>query len=189
VASDKRGAKRSHLPLIFLDESGFMLQPVRRRTWAPSGQTPIQYAWDRHDRLSAIALIGLSPMRRHLSLYFQLVPDNVDSFHTIWLLKQLHRHLRRKAILIWDRWNVHRSAAAYFETEHPDWFRFEWLPAYAPDLNPVEQCWNHAKYTDLANFIPDDIDHLETAASESIQRQANDQQLLRSYFSYCKLKL
>ena len=30
----------------------------------------------------------------------------------------------------------------------------EWLPAYAPDLNPVEQVWNRCKYTDLANHIP-----------------------------------
>ena len=52
-----------------------------------------------------------------------------------------------------------RSAAAH----RPDWIQFEWLPAYAPELNPVEQCWNRTKYSDLPNFIPDDIDHLGTA--------------------------
>ena len=41
-----------------------MLQPVVRRTWAPQGQTPIQYSWDRHDRLAAIAAITLAPLRR-----------------------------------------------------------------------------------------------------------------------------
>ncbi|MBI4758435.1 MAG: IS630 family transposase, partial [Chloroflexi bacterium] len=34
-----------------------MLQPVVRRTWAPQGKTPIQYSWDRHDRLSVLAAI------------------------------------------------------------------------------------------------------------------------------------
>ena len=57
LAADKKGARESLTPLVFLDESGFMLQPVRRRTWAPSGQTPIQKAWDRHERLSAIGII------------------------------------------------------------------------------------------------------------------------------------
>jgi len=189
MAADKKGAKRRRLPLMFLDESGFMLQPVCRRTWAPSGQTPIQYAWDRHDRLSAISLIGVSPIRRRLSLYFQLLPENVNAADTIWLLRQLHRHYRRKVVLVWDRWSVHRSAAAYFEQRHPEWFEFEWLPAYAPDLNPVEQCWNHTKYSDLANFIPDDLDHLEGAVTKSISSQADDQRLLQSYFAYCKLKL
>jgi hypothetical protein len=41
--------------LVFLDESGFLLQPLRRRVWAPRGQTPVQYAWDRHDRITALS--------------------------------------------------------------------------------------------------------------------------------------
>ena len=72
---------------------------------------------------------------------------------------------------------------------HPTWFDFEWLPAYAPDLNPVEQCWNHTKYADLANFIPDDLNHLETAVTESIREQSQDQLLLHSFFAYSKLRL
>ena len=31
----------------------------------------------------------------------------------------------------------------------------EWLPAYAPDLNPVEPAWSHTKYGDLANYVPE----------------------------------
>ena len=46
------------------------------------------------------------------------------------------------------------------------------LPAYAPELNPVEQCWNHTKYADLANFIPDDLDHLQQAVEASITEQS-----------------
>jgi transposase len=189
LASDKKGAKRRSSPIVFLDESGFMLQPVRRRTWAPSGQTPEQRAWDRHDRLSAVGIISVSPVRHRLSLYFDLVPDNIDTDYLIWLLRLLHRHHRRHVIVVWDRWNVHRSVATYFEMRHPDWFTFEPLPAYAPELNPVEQCWNHAKYTDLPNFVPEDLDHLHRAATASFTRQRNDQHLLHSFFGYAKLRL
>jgi transposase len=38
---------------------------------------------------------------------------------------------------------------------------FEWLPAYAPELNPVEARWSNTKYSDLANFVPDDTPHLK----------------------------
>lgn len=131
-----------------------MLQPLRRRTWAPRGQTPIQRAWDRHDRLSAVGFIAVSPRRRRLSLYFQLLPQNVDSSEMIWLLRLLHRRYGRPLVIVWDRWNVHRATATYFQTNHPTWFHFEFLPPYAPELNPTEQCWNHTKYTDLPNFIP-----------------------------------
>jgi transposase len=189
LAADKKGAKKSGSPIVFLDESGFMLQPVRRCTWAPSGQTPIQDAWDRHDRLSAIGLISVSPRRHRLALYFQLLPENVDTDHMVWLLRLLHRHYRRHVILVWDRWNVHEAATAYFEKHHPDWFTFEPLPSYAPELNPVEQCWNHTKHADLANFIPDDLDDLEEAVEASITDQSKDQNLLRSFFAYAKLPL
>jgi transposase len=41
--------------VVFLDETGLMLQPLVRRTWVPKARTPMMYSWDRHDRLSVIA--------------------------------------------------------------------------------------------------------------------------------------
>ena len=55
LAAHKKKARRRGRSIVFLDESGFMLQPTVRRTWAPQGQTPIHLSWDRHDRLSVIA--------------------------------------------------------------------------------------------------------------------------------------
>jgi len=172
-----------------LDESGFMLQPLCRRTWAPCGQTPVQRAWDRHDRLSAAGLISVSPSRRRLSLHFQLVPENIRGDHLVWLLRQLHRHYRHHVTVVWDGWNGHRSAAAWFEEQHPTWFTFEPLPSYSPELNPVEQCWNHTKYADLANFVPNDLNHLQNAVHAAITKQSRNQDLLRSFFAYAKLPL
>jgi hypothetical protein len=37
AAHQKRGARRK-ASIVFLDETGFMLQPLNRRTWAPRGQ-------------------------------------------------------------------------------------------------------------------------------------------------------
>lgn len=189
LASDKKGAACSGSPLVFLDESGFMLQPVCRRTWAPSGQTPTQRAWDRHDRLSAVGFIGVSPLRHRLSLHFHLERENIDSSRLIWLLHLLHRHYRRHVVVIWDGWQVHRAAAAFFKESHPSWFTFEPLPSYSPELNPVEQCWNHTKWSDLPNFVPDDIDHLHKAVDAAITKQSKDQNLLKSFFEYSELPL
>jgi transposase len=166
-----------------------MLQPVRRRTWAPCGQTPIQRAWDRRERLSAIGVLALSPGRQRVNFYFQLLPENVRAEHHIWFLTEMHRHLRRKIILVWDRSMPHRSAAAYFRRHHPDWFIFEWLPPYSPELNPTEQCWNHTKYADLANFIPDDVNHLHSSVSRSFEQKKTNQQLLKSSFAFAQIDL
>jgi transposase len=189
MAGPKKGARQHQLALVFLDEFGMMLQPTRRRTWALAGQTPIQKAWDRHDRLSGIGAVHVTPTTQRTTFYSQLLRENVTTENLIWFLTEMHRHFRRKIILIWDRWGVHKAAASYFEEHHPNWFQFEELPGYSPELNPVEQCWKHVKYDDLPNFIPADLDHLDAAATASLTTLHDDEEFLRSAFAYCQLPL
>jgi transposase len=167
-----------------------MLQPVVRRTWAPRGQTPIQPAWDRHDRLSVISAVTLAPQRLRLGLYWNVRAENIRGPHVVEFLRMLRRRLRRKLVLILDRWNVHKSKVmrGYLE-RHAATIRVEWLPAYAPDLNPSEQVWNHTKYSDLANFIPVDRADLHAHVDTSIGGQSRQSWLLRSFFQTAKLKL
>lgn len=40
----KKKACEEGWSMVVIDETGFMLQPVVRRSWAPRGQTPIQYS-------------------------------------------------------------------------------------------------------------------------------------------------
>jgi len=174
---------------VFIDESGFMLQPVRCRTWAPRGQTPVQKSWDRRDRLSVIAAVTVAPRCRRMGLYFRIHPHNIRFGETMEFVTFVHRHLRRKFILVLDRYSVHRKAVRVLSEKHPDWFEAEWLPAYAPDLNPVEQVWNHSKYSHLANFIPDNVHHLQQELDGSLQRQRSESKLLQAFFKHAGLQL
>jgi transposase len=166
-----------------------MLQPSRRRTWAPRGKTPVQYAWDRHDRLSAISAITVSPRRQKIGMYFRVQPENVCAEDLVGFVRQLHGQLGGPIILVWDRSGPHRKAARLLLRNNPAWLRVEWLPPYAPDLNPTEQCWNHTKHSDLANFLPDDTNELKQAVRDSFSHQHDNQKLLRSYFKTAKLRL
>ena len=167
-----------------------MLQPVVRRTWAPRGRTPILRQWDRHDRLSVISAISLAPQRRRLGLYWEIHRQNIRAEEVVRFLRSLRRHLRRGFVLILDRWSVHRAVAVRkFIQVHSDTIRVEWLPSYAPDLNPVEQVWNHAKYTDLANVAPRDLEELEPLVQSSISRTRGQSRLLRSSFHTANLPL
>lgn len=172
-----------------IDESGFMLQPVVRRTWAPKGQTPIQYSWDRHDRISTIAALTLAPRRRRLGLYFQIHSHNIHAEEVITFLHLVHRNLRRRLIVVLDRYSVHRKAVRLLQEVGVDWLEVEWLPSYAPELNPVEMLWNHTKYADLANFIPEDKNDLFQAVSISIDSTRQNGQLIRSFFKHASLDL
>jgi len=166
-----------------------MLQPTRRRTWALQGDTPIHKVWDRHDRLSVQAAVTLPPKRQRLGVYFQVYAQNIQTEDVVAFVAHLIRLVHRKLILIWDRWSVHRSAVKILEKRFPDTFEAEWLPAYAPELSPTEQVWNHTKYGDLANFIPEDIEHLADAVIVSITAQHHDNPLVRGFFKLAKLEL
>jgi transposase len=166
-----------------------MLQPGVRRTWAPRGQTPIHHSWDRHDRLSVISAITIAPQRRRLGLHFDIHTHNITTDEVYRFVQSLRRRLRRGIILVWDRWNVHRAAARRLSESRGPAVGMEWLPAYAPELNPTEQVWNHAKYTDLANFLPNDAAHLADELFGSLLTMRSDRLLLRSFIHAAKLKL
>jgi transposase len=149
-AAQERGAH-----LVFLDESGFMLTPSVRRTWAPRGRTPVLKAWDRRDRISAISSITVSPKTRQLNLYFDLLPDNrnVRAEDIVAYLRRLQEHLGSRMTIVWDGSNVHdrsKLVRAYL-AEHPG-IVTERLPAYAPEMNPDELVWAWTKYSRLGNL-------------------------------------
>lgn len=166
-----------------------MLQPTVRRTWAPKGQTPIHYSWDRRDRLSVISAISVSPQARRLGLYFDIFDHNIVSNDFEQFVQRLLDRLPRGIILVLDRWQVHRSAVRRLLKRFPRRLQVEWLPAYAPQLNPVEGVWDRTKYMDLANFIPDDVFHLRRAVRQSLRRSQSQQHLLRSFFKHANLRL
>lgn len=173
--------------MVFLDETGLMLQPLVRRTWAPSGQTPVMYSWDRHDRLSVIAGLSLSARAQRVGLYFAVHEKNIKAEQVEAFLRRMQRSLGRKLIVIMDRWPVHRRAAKALFGDKRFWI--EYLPPYAPDLNPVEHVWNHTKYGDLANYIPDDLLDLELELDLSIGQTRRRPKLLRSFFHAARLEL
>lgn len=164
-----------------------MLQPLVRRTWSPSGRTPVMYSWDRHDRLSVIAALSLAARRRRVGLYFAVHQRNVTAEEVEAFLRAVQRRLRRRLIVVLDRWSVHRKAAKALAGDER--FIVEWLPPYAPDLNPVEAVWNHTKYADLANYIPDDLADLRVELDASIAGARRRPNLLRSFFHSAELEL
>ncbi len=165
-----------------------MLQPLCRRTWAPRGQTPILRQWDRRDRLSVISALTVAPYRRRYGLYWQCHRHNIRTPEILQFLKMLLRHIPHGFTLIWDRHRPHwAKAVSTWLARHPR-IVVEFLPPYAPDLNPTEHVWGHTKYSDLANFAPDNIDHLEDHVFASLLHKRGERRLLASFFHASQLE-
>ncbi len=122
-----------------------MLIPTRRRTWNPRGRTPIVRYNYKHDRISAIAALTVAARRARLGLYVQLRQDNFKAMQVAKFLRLLLAHLRGHVILLWDGGQIHKGPVINAVRDAFPRLHLERFPAYAPELNPVEQVWNDFK--------------------------------------------
>jgi putative transposase len=165
------------------------MAPLVRRSWAPRGVTPILRQPGRHrEKVSAIGVITISPQRRRVGLYVALYPgENVNDILMEAFLTDLARHLRYPLTLVWDRLNVHRSVrVSAWLRRHPR-VHPVFLPAYAPELNPVEALWSYLKMNPLANWVPDDIEQLTRHAQRHADRIRRRPDLIRAFLSQTPL--
>jgi len=177
-------AGRRNAHVVFLDESGFMLTPTVRRTWAPQGQTPLLSCWDRRDRLSAISCITVSPQQARLNFYFTVLPDNrnAKAADIVAFLRQLKGQLGGPFTVIWDGSNIHsrsKEVRAYL-AKHSE-IVAETLPGYAPELNPDEGVWGWTKYGRLANLAATNTLELRRRIEDEFKQLPENRQLLGSF--------
>jgi len=80
-------------------------------------------------------------------------PGAVRSGEIVRFLKHLRRHIRGPVVLLWDGLLAHRSRETLdYVRAQSTWLTVHRLPAYAPELNPVEGLWAWFKGTTHANF-------------------------------------
>jgi transposase len=182
VAGDKKKARRERRTIVFIDESGLSERPHRVRTWAPRGQTPVlQYTFN-WKCLSAIAGITI------WNFYFQLFPGTIKAPQIITFLRHLRRHISGNLTIIWDGLPAHRSRLVRdFVTEQDGAIDLERLPAYAPELNPVEYIWGYCKQHELPNFCPKDFGQLGSAARQALGRMRRRPSLVTSFWKQAEL--
>lgn len=126
---------------MFEDEFGLSYNEKVGFTWAPVGCTPFLKRHGRYRReTSTVVMLTISG-----KIYKRHFDGAVNSKKLIAALKHLCRWVRGPMILIWDRSPVHRSNVVKdFLARHPN-IHIEWLPPYAPELNPEEYCHGNVK--------------------------------------------
>ena len=161
-------------------------------TWAPRGKTPVlvhrQRSWTR---ISAAAFTCYRWDGSRARFYVHLRSGSYNEESLIEVLKDLRRHFRgQKAILIWDGLSGHKSKLmlAHLEQQRR-WLTVERLPAYAPDLNPVEGFWANLKGRELANRCDLETADTVAAARAGITRVRSNQQLLFSFLRHAGFSL
>jgi len=175
--------------ICFADEAGQTLRPARARTWAPRGQTPIVKVTGKGSgRISIAGLTCYRPGQRSRLIYRVMIhkgrkrekkgfrePDFAA------LLDAAHQQLGAPIVLVWDNLGGHTSTAMRALIASRPWLRVYTLPAYAPELNPVEKVWSHLK-RGLANLTAGTAVNLAKLAKTRLKKMQYTHDLVDGFF-------
>jgi transposase len=184
-------AERTGAWIVCEDEAGAMLTPPIRGTWARRGRRVILRCSYAHERKVSMAAFACYRPGRLPRLFYALAPNasfTEDEFGP--LLTDLHDKLAgQKVILVWDRLSAHvtsRKTRAFLAAS-ASWLSVEPLPGYAPELNPVEQCWAWIKNGPLANYCAANITELTGTAGRALERLRKHPELLTPFLRHTGL--
>jgi transposase len=194
LAADQKKARRQEAHIALIDESGLMMAPLVRRTWAPRGETPKLLQSNGvgpREKVSVAAALWLTPRRDQLGLYFQtLVNEFFDPWNVAAFLEALLVAVPGRVVVVWDGGPMHKGdPVRQTEEVYSDRITLERLPPYAPMLNPVEPLWSWLKYDRLSNFAPRNALELNQRVFAELIQVRRDQKLLQALFHASDLAL
>jgi putative transposase len=194
LATDQKKARRQDAHIALIDESGLMMAPLVRRTWAPRGETPklVQSSGGGpREKVSVAAALWLTPRRDQLGLYFQtLVNDFFNPWNVAAFLEALLVAVPGRVVVVWDGGSMHKGDPIRQTQEiYSDRITLERLPPYAPMLNPIEPLWSWLKYDRLSNFAPRNALELNQRVFAELIQVRRDQELLQALFHASDLPL
>ena len=137
------------------------------------------------------AALGYQPDGTKARLCFHLQADSYDTDSLIGVLEQLKGfYAGHRVVLLWDGLSSHWShkMRAHLDAQH-DWLTAERLPAYAPELNPVEYLWANLKGGELANYAGDTVAEVADQAQQGIQRVCGSDSLVVGFLAHTGLSL
>jgi len=182
LAPDKKGAIEKGSTIAFLDESGFSERPSVRRTWAPVGKTPVICHHFNWKRLGSIGVIACTPDGSERRLFIHLSPGSINKEIIVEFLIKLRQEIDGPVDLLWDGLPAHRSLVVKEHVrQNKDWLRVHRLPAYAPELNPVEYLWSSVKGKDVANLCSDGLYEVEHKVRQAVRRIDAEQDIIGGF--------
>jgi transposase len=176
----QKRAKKEGAIIYFQDESGIKSDFHAGTTWAPKGQTPIIEATGARFSLNMVAAI--TPKGE---MHFMIVKGSVNATIICDFLKRLMHGHQDKVFLIWDGHPTHKSKSvknciASFDGR----LEIYLLPSYSPDVNPIEQLWNHAKNNGVGRQPVNGPDQLKRSVINKLRSLQKLPKLISSFFKH-----
>jgi transposase len=132
--------------LWFLDETAVWADPPPYRVWAKKGTVPILPRLNSHARCNVMGAV-----RPADGSTFTLIINRGNARMLQIFIRELQPWLNpdKRTVMILDNAKFHKSPGI-------DWGSIEplYLPAYSPELNPIEELWLQMKKTFFKAWTP-----------------------------------
>jgi len=175
-----RQAKRQGADIHFWDESGFRADSVQGKTWAPIGQTPVVRVPGQRQGISAASAVSARG-----AFWFATYKGALNGELFVALLKKLMHRRKKPLHLVLDGLPAHKKKVVKdYVAATEGRLTLHFLPGYAPDLNPDELVWSHAKRTGNARRPLQKGENLEQRIGAQLTEIGNDPALVRSFFKH-----
>jgi transposase len=175
-----RKAKRTKAEIFFWDESGFRADAVHGKTWAARGHTPVVHRPGQRQSISAASAVNSKG-----AFWFETYEGGLTGELFVTLLKNMMSERDRPVHLVIDGLPAHKkSVVKQYVAETGGRLTLHFLPGYAPDLNPDELVWSHAKRTGVARNPLRQGEKLKDRVDAKLQEVADAPELVRSFFRH-----
>lgn len=133
--------------------------------YAPSGKRAVSYEpGGKGRRLSVIGALSSTGFLGGVEIEGSVNGEVFEAF----VEQILVPHLRPGKVVIWDNVSFHRQESLR-ELIEAHGATVTFLPAYSPELNPIEECWSKLKAW-LRKKAARTIQSLQEAITEAIQQ-------------------
>ena len=175
-----RQAKRAGAEIYFWDEAGFRADTVHGKTWSVRGKTPVVNRPGQRQSVSAASAVNAKG-----AFWFATYQGGLTGELFVTLLKQLMHRRKKPLHLVVDGLPAHKKKVVKdYMVSTGGRLSLHFLPGYAPDLNPDELVWSHAKRTGVARRPLMKGEKLPQRVHEQLQEIGNNPKLVRSFFKH-----
>jgi transposase len=173
-----KAAKRAGAEIAFWDETGFRADVVQGSTWGAKGHTPVVAVPGKRQSVSAASAVNAKG-----GFWFTTFSGAMRAPRFVAMLQKLLRHRKKPLFLILDSLPAHKAKMVEQLVDSTEGrLRLFFLPGYAPELNPDELVWNHAKRTGTAKSPLRKGESLQQRVEADLTAIQRRPALVRSFF-------
>lgn len=174
----RRRAKRLGATIFFLDEAGFTSEPNLGRTYGLKGETPTVTTTGQRQKVNAISAVSAKG-----GFWSKVYTGMFNAGRFVEFLKDFRRGGRGRIFLVVDGHPSHHAklVKSYVQSTK-GMLEIHFIPPYAPDLNPDEFVWQHAKTNGVSKKPLKKNESLKDRVVADLAAIKSNPKLVKSFF-------